>query len=152
MGFRSLPYTEAEGKPQFAGMGSGGGSGGGSYTLPVATSEVLGGVKIGDGLSIDSDGILTSLKNIGTTPIKVCTLLGHDIYARVFENVTMSGNFNVILSGNYTGVFAIAYGVAGTGNTYYTPVQLMSTATNVNARYVGTQDYAQTANVVLFYY
>ena len=37
--------------------GSGGG-GGGSYTLPVASNSVLGGVKIGNGLSIENDGKL----------------------------------------------------------------------------------------------
>lgn len=36
-----------------------GNGGGGSYTLPVATATRLGGVKIGDGLSIDSAGILS---------------------------------------------------------------------------------------------
>lgn len=35
--------------------------GGGSYTLPIATAEVLGGVRVGAGLSIDPDtGILTA--------------------------------------------------------------------------------------------
>ena len=42
MGFRSMPYTEAEGKPQFAGMGvggsgSGGGGGGGGGSIPTIT-------------------------------------------------------------------------------------------------------------------
>ena len=36
-----------------------GNGGGGGYTLPVATATRLGGVKIGDGLSIDASGILT---------------------------------------------------------------------------------------------
>lgn len=36
-----------------------GNGGGGGYTLPVATATRLGGVKIGDGLSIDSAGILS---------------------------------------------------------------------------------------------
>ena len=31
-------------------------SGGGSYTLPIATAETLGGVKVGDGLVVDADG------------------------------------------------------------------------------------------------
>ena len=37
--------------------GSGGG-GGGSYTLPIASNTVLGGVKVGNGLSIENDGKL----------------------------------------------------------------------------------------------
>ena len=40
---------------------SGGGSGGGgSYTLPTASNSVLGGVKVGTGLSIDGSGVLSA--------------------------------------------------------------------------------------------
>ena len=39
-------------------LNSGGGGGGGSYTLPIASESVLGGVKIGNGLSIENDGKL----------------------------------------------------------------------------------------------
>lgn len=39
-------------------LNNGGGGGGGSYTLPIATDSVLGGVKVGNGLSIESDGKL----------------------------------------------------------------------------------------------
>lgn len=37
-----------------------GGGGGGSYVLPVATASRLGGVKIGSGLTITNDGVLSS--------------------------------------------------------------------------------------------
>lgn len=37
----------------------GGGGGGGSYTLPTATSNRLGGVKIGDGISVQNDGTIS---------------------------------------------------------------------------------------------
>ena len=41
--------------------GSGGEGGGeGSYTLPIASANTLGGVKIGSGLAIDNDGVLSS--------------------------------------------------------------------------------------------
>ena len=60
MGVRSMPYTEAEGKPQFAGMNQGSSGGGGSsYTLPTATASVLGGVKIGAGVSVTEDGTIS---------------------------------------------------------------------------------------------
>ena len=69
------------------------GGGGGSYTLPIASDTVLGGVKIGNGLSIDNDGKLnvnssvssevqysTLEKRIGTwvdgTPLFEKTLVG----------------------------------------------------------------------------
>ena len=71
----------------------GGGGGGGSYTLPIASDSVLGGVKIGNGLSIENDGKLnvnasvssevqysTVEKRIGTwvdgTPLFEKTLVG----------------------------------------------------------------------------
>lgn len=34
--------------------------GGGSYTLPTASADTLGGVKVGSGLAIDSDGVLSA--------------------------------------------------------------------------------------------
>ena len=37
-----------------------GSGGGGSYTLPIASATVLGGVKVGSGLSIDGSGVLTT--------------------------------------------------------------------------------------------
>lgn len=38
----------------------GGGGDGGSYTLPVASATVLGGIKIGTGLSIDGNGVVSA--------------------------------------------------------------------------------------------
>ena len=39
-------------------LNNGGGGGEGSYTLPIASDSVLGGVKVGNGLSIENDGKL----------------------------------------------------------------------------------------------
>lgn len=38
----------------------GGDSGGGSYTLPIASQNTLGGIKVGSGLSIDGNGVLSA--------------------------------------------------------------------------------------------
>ncbi|MBQ3479077.1 MAG: hypothetical protein IJH25_13010 [Clostridia bacterium] len=38
----------------------GGGGGGGSYTLPPATASTLGGVKVGTGLSVTAEGVLSA--------------------------------------------------------------------------------------------
>ena len=38
----------------------GSGSGGGSYVLPVASSDTLGGIKVGSGLTIDANGVLSA--------------------------------------------------------------------------------------------
>ena len=37
-----------------------GGGGGGSYVLPIASASVLGGIKVGSNLSIDSNGVLSA--------------------------------------------------------------------------------------------
>ena len=64
MGIRGLPFMKGKKGFQFAGSGfdsdGGGGGGGGTYTLPVASANVLGGVKIGSGLNITNDGILSA--------------------------------------------------------------------------------------------
>lgn len=41
---------------------------GGSYTLPTASATQLGGVKVGNGLSIDSDGVLSASGELSPTP------------------------------------------------------------------------------------
>ena len=38
----------------------GGGSGGDSYTLPPATASTLGGIKVGSGLSVTAEGVLSA--------------------------------------------------------------------------------------------
>ena len=55
----------------------GGGGGGGSYTLPIASANTLGGVKVGTGLSIDSStGVLTANGGGYTLPIASANTLG----------------------------------------------------------------------------
>ena len=55
----------------------GGGGGGGSYTLPIASASTLGGVKVGTGLSIDSNtGVLTANGGGYTLPIASANVLG----------------------------------------------------------------------------
>ena len=44
------------------------------YALPAATGSALGGVKVGSGLSIDNDGVLSA---DGVTPAAVVTALGN---------------------------------------------------------------------------
>lgn len=60
---RFLPFAKGKKGFQFAGGGvsdsGGSGGGGGSYTLPPATSSTLGGVKIGSGVNVTSDGTIS---------------------------------------------------------------------------------------------
>ena len=53
------PYITYTGKPDTAYDGEGGGGGGGGYTLPIASANTLGGVKVGDGLEIAESGVLS---------------------------------------------------------------------------------------------
>lgn len=53
------PDTDMTGAVLLVGQGGGGSSGDGSYTLPTATAFRLGGVKVGDGLSVAQDGTLS---------------------------------------------------------------------------------------------
>ena len=45
---------------------SGGGSGGGITEIPVATADTLGGIKVGDGLEITEDGVLSAVGGSNT--------------------------------------------------------------------------------------
>ena len=47
--------------------GGNGGGGGGSYTLPIASASVLGGVKVGSGLTIDNAGRLSTSGGSGNS-------------------------------------------------------------------------------------
>ena len=47
------------------------------YTLPAATEDTLGGVKVGSGLSINEDGLL-SANGGGVTPCESIADLGND--------------------------------------------------------------------------
>lgn len=53
------PITRKEQYLKAIAEGSGGG-GGGSYTLPIASATRLGGIKVGDNLSIDGNGVLSA--------------------------------------------------------------------------------------------
>lgn len=53
------PDGEMAGNVLLVGQGGGGKNGDGSYSLPTATPYRLGGVKVGDGLTVDNDGTLS---------------------------------------------------------------------------------------------
>lgn len=84
---RTMPQFEVSDGYQFAGSGMGGGDG----DLPVATSETLGGIKVGENLSIDEEGVLSAGGggiSISTTETKIGSFLGVDLYAIAKETTT----------------------------------------------------------------
>ena len=57
---RMLPCFGRKSGYQMAGGNSDSGGGGGGYTLPIASPTTLGGIKVGNNLSIDGDGVLSA--------------------------------------------------------------------------------------------
>lgn len=90
--------------PSSANAGAGGG---GSYVLPVASADTLGGVKVGDNLSID-DGVLSApapytppaySTNEVNTGVK--WIDGRDIYRKVYANIQLSNSTDVTVDANF---------------------------------------------------
>ena len=57
---RIMPFMKRKKGIQFAGVGLDTGGGGGGGSLPIASADTLGGVKVGDKLSIESEGVLSA--------------------------------------------------------------------------------------------
>lgn len=55
------PAVDIPAVVRFGGVLDTGGGGGGSYTLPAATADTLGGIKVGPGLSVEADGTLSAM-------------------------------------------------------------------------------------------
>lgn len=63
---------------------------GGDYTLPAATASVLGGVKVGSGLSVTEDGVLSA---DGITPAE------NQAASEATTIAALKEDFNALLSG-----------------------------------------------------
>lgn len=114
MGIRSIPFFKGKKGWQFAGGGQADGGGGGAGNIPIATASTLGGVIIGSGLNITSEGVLSSGGNFSTTPIDTGykTHDGKTIYARYHyeRNTAYDFSTDVELYGlpHLVGVFGYA--------------------------------------------
>ena len=90
MGFNTYPPNPFP--PNSENNGDGGGE---HYVLPIASAETLGGVKVGENLSIDATGVLSASgggggsDNYTNTEQKVGTWFGADLYRKsyYFKNV-----------------------------------------------------------------
>lgn len=70
--------------------------GGTSYTLPIASANTLGGVKVGDNLTINANGVLSAPtpyeEVFSTTPVKIGKWLNKDLYRVVVDTGTLTNN------------------------------------------------------------
>lgn len=132
------------------GGGSGGGSGGGgtSYTLPIATSSVLGGVKIGSGVSIAVDGTI-SVSGGGSGSVTSVAVTGANGIGVSGSPITSTGTIALSL-GAITPSSVNGVTIAGSG----TPALTVTGTTSVSGSNTGDQDltsYATSASVASGY-
>ena len=89
---------------------------GGSFVLPVATAETLGGVKVGNGLSINENGVLSNDNPTPYTPKNYSTneqltgqkwIDGKDIYFKVINTPISLAQMDTWYSSGLTGVDTI---------------------------------------------
>lgn len=82
-----------------------GGSGGGGHITP-ATTETLGGVIVGDGLSVTEEGVLSANSqtwNYSTNEVNTGQkwIDGKDIYCKVYNNVQLTNGTDVTIDANF---------------------------------------------------
>lgn len=77
-----------------------GGDGGGSYTLPIASSDTLGGIKVGSGMTIAEDGTLSANPGGYTLPAATDSTLGG---VKVGSGLTIDANGVLSVSGGTDG-------------------------------------------------
>lgn len=95
---RMLPSFKRKSGYQMAGDGLDSEGGGGGYTLPVASVNTLGGIKVGEGLSITPQGVLSATGSSGgaiviaDTEQEVGTFGNETLYSRRFDVTNLSGS------------------------------------------------------------
>lgn len=119
---------------------------GGSYVLPIASSDTLGGVKVGTGLSINGEGVLSTSGGGSSTmtvftnsPIIYQDLTWNQVLEKAFDTYSMSGvRFNNETVSNLiqggTGTWTIGnsdISITVDGSTSTVTVNVGSTSINV---------------------
>ena len=113
------------------------GNGGTDYILPIASQTVLGGVKVGDGLSISDDGTLSADGGGGSGSVTSVGLSMPAGFSVANSPVTGSGvllvttSLNGIVKGSGGGLVA-----ATAGTDYQAPITLTTTGTSGAATFV----------------
>ena len=115
----------------FSNIGSGTG-GGGSYTLPVASANELGGVKIGQGISIDQDGVISAQGGKNDIVIDVAEV---DNMSYADREVLWDEVYEKILAGHR--IYAKGEVRGETGYYAYLPLEKYKAETNTSAHIGG---------------
>lgn len=123
-------------------------TGSGDITLPIASSSALGAIKVGNGLSIDSNGVLSatgagSIAGIITSPNTGNVLTGATLSADG-KTITFTKNLTAITTANYTTTLDTRY-VKKSGDTMTGALVLpagSTSATDKGLRFpVGSTNY-----------
>lgn len=101
-------------------IAEGGGGGGGGYTLPTASADTLGGIKVGENLSIDVNGVLAAAGGGGAVEL---TEADYNYPADNPERLDLT----TLKPGVYymTGYQGLNYQFNGIGSAFSTPVTLI---------------------------
>ena len=121
--------------------------GGSTYTLPTATTSVLGGIIVGSGLQVTSNGTLsTSATTLPATRSRLGGIIvGNGL--SVLTNGTLSVNLNLIPAGrNYRNLAILYRSTTGTEPTRSNELWL---GTATNAIYTGN-DFSQVRTIKIF--
>jgi hypothetical protein len=109
----AVTWTTLTGKPSFAAVATSGAYSDltgtpSAYTLPTASASVLGGVKIGSGISIDVNGVISASGGY-TLPIASASTLGG---IKIGSGMTIDANGVVNITGGGGGSTTITSGTA----------------------------------------
>lgn len=110
-GLSTNDYTDAE-KAKLAGIAEGANN----YTLPTASASTKGGIKVGDGLSIDENGVVSANSTgefVEITPIEVRSMWTGEEVALIPVMTSASDTTGTVSYGNYYGS-----GMYGTQNPW----------------------------------
>lgn len=143
---RSLPFMKRKKGIQFAGVGLDTG-GGGSYVLPIATTNRLGGVKVGAGLEVAEDGTLTTSGGSGGLDFSATAhVIGKfgtkDLYSITFQHSSLASGYEIGALPTEPTAVICAFGVYG----YPNDVPTMMIGNKVEANYSGTGSYILNNN------
>lgn len=100
---------------------------GGSYELPVASAETLGGVKVGEGLSIDSGGVLSASGGGGGGSSSFRVLTADDLVDGKFQLWKLDSGIYIIPYMASTLVYVTS------SDDYWTADQIAIVARNSNS-------------------